>query len=88
MNRFDFESNEPWDRLRQYRDLISGSFGGTQRTEGAGPRSSLGSGMLGGGAVGFGAGSLLSGTGFDLGFGGMSSGLVGGLGGGILGGLL
>ena len=58
MNRFNFENQEPWNRLGKYNQLIQGTGGSSSTTQATGGRPSLGSGLLGGGLLGGGAGYL------------------------------
>jgi len=57
MNRFNFEQEEPWQRLERYKALIDGNYGGTTTSTSRNPNyksaiSSLLGGALSGGGMG------------------------------------
>jgi hypothetical protein len=78
IDRFEFQNQMPWNQLGMYGQQLQGvNAGGTQTQIAERPAAPLGQRLLGGAALGAGAGSL-------LGFGAPGA-LIGGLGGGLLG---
>lgn len=59
--RFNFQQQEPWQRLGQYSNMVQGHYGGTTETSTPQARRSIGAGLLGGAATGGGLGYMMSG---------------------------
>lgn len=68
MQRWNYEQNEPWQRLGQYSNLTQGFYGGTTNTDSSVqmPPRSIGAGLLGGAAAGGGLGYMLGGPQYGM----------------------
>lgn len=81
MARYNYQFEEPWQRLGQYASIVQGSApGGSTSTYTTNPgfRQNIGAGLLGGAATGAGLGSLLgSGSPYAMGGGALLGALMG-----------
>lgn len=84
MARYNYQFEEPWQRLGQYASIVQGSAPGgntSSYTTNPGFRRNLGAGLLGGAATGAGIGALAGGGNpYALGGGALLGGLLGGFG--------
>ena len=63
MNRFNFEQEEPWQRLERFKGLIDGNYGGTTTSTARNPNyKSAGSALISGALGGAGMGASLLGS--------------------------